>query len=58
MLLITNDMKYIIPNLLFIIFNINNGFKVDEIPVFLIINVIIIIVMLIVFIIKNKINKY
>jgi len=58
MLLITNDMKYIIPNLLFIIFNINNGFKVDEIPVFLIITVSIIIIMLVFFTIKNKPNLY
>ena len=56
MLIITNDMKYIIPNMLFIIFNINNGFKVDEIPIFLIINVIIIIITLFIFIIKNKLN--
>ena len=58
MLIITNDMKYIIPNMLFIIFNINNGFKVDEIPIFLIICVIIIIITLLLFTIKNKVNKY
>ncbi len=56
MLIITNDMKYIIPNLLFFIYNINNGFKVDEIPLFLIINVITIIITLVLFVIKNKVN--
>jgi len=56
MLIITNDMKYIIPNLIFIIFNINNGFKVDEIPLFLIINVIVIIITLVIFLIKNRPN--
>ena len=56
MLIITNDMKYIIPNLLFIIFNINNGFKADEIPLFLIINVIVIIITIVIFIIKNRPN--
>jgi len=44
MLIITNDMKYIMPNLLFIIYNYNNGFKVDELPLFLIINILIIII--------------
>ncbi|MBQ7641093.1 MAG: O-antigen ligase family protein [Acholeplasmatales bacterium] len=55
LLLLTSDMKYIIPNLLFLIFNFNNGFKVDEFPLFLIINVAIIIITLVIFMIKNRV---
>lgn len=31
-ILLTNDLKYILPSVLYIIFTLNHGFKVDEVP--------------------------
>ncbi|MBE6137253.1 MAG: O-antigen ligase family protein [Erysipelotrichaceae bacterium] len=55
-LIIFNDFKYVIPSVLFFIFSNNAGFKTDELPIPLIICAVILIVVMLIFFIRNKPN--
>ncbi len=53
MILLSGSLNYIIPNLIYFIFNINKGFTPTEFPLYLIILIVVLVVVLIVFTIIN-----
>ena len=53
MIILTGSLNYIIPNLIYFIFNINKGFTSTEFPIYLIVLVLILVFVLIIFSIFN-----
>lgn len=59
-IILTLDLRFIIPNVLYIIFMLNHGFKTDEIPYLLIIvcGIFVLVLLLFTFINGFKVNKF